>query len=100
MRIRVDRHWRVRTGPLLRRVRRVREAGPRGHPDPDHGTQPRGRASRDPPPPDAVVSQRMGIVAVETFRETGTETDQWFRWSEHSCRDAWLTGYVPSLFGA
>ena len=35
-RVRAARHRRLRRGPLLRRVRRVREGVARGHPDPDH----------------------------------------------------------------
>ena len=45
-RVRADRHGRLRRRPILRRVRRIREGGRRGHSYPDHGRQPRpgGRA--------------------------------------------------------
>ena len=41
LRVRAARHRRLRRRPLLRRVRRVRQGGARGHPDPDHRLQPR-----------------------------------------------------------
>ncbi len=45
--VRAARHRRLRRRPLLRRLRRVREGDARGHPDPDHGRQPRpGRGRR------------------------------------------------------
>ena len=47
VRVRTDRHRRVRPGPLLRRVRRVRQGLARGYPDPLHGSQP--RTGRRPP---------------------------------------------------
>ena len=44
-RVRADRHRRLRRGPLLGRLRRVRQGGPGGHPDPHHRRQPRARAA-------------------------------------------------------
>ena len=43
VRVRAARHRRLRRGPLLRRVRRVRQGGAGGHADPDHRAQPRAR---------------------------------------------------------
>ncbi len=44
--VRADRHRRLRRRPLLRRLRRVREGRPRGHPDPDHGHATAARSPR------------------------------------------------------
>ena len=60
IRVRAARHRRLRRGPLLRRVRRVRQGVARGHPDPDHGPQPRPGGGRAARPADALVPQLSG----------------------------------------
>ena len=45
-RVRAPRHRRLRRRPLLRRLRRVREGGARGHARPDHRGEPRARRRR------------------------------------------------------
>ena len=61
VRVRAARHRRVRPGPLLRRVRRVRQGVARGHPDPDHRPQPRPGAGRAARAADALVPQRVVV---------------------------------------
>ena len=48
-------------GPLLRRVRRVRQGRPGGHPLPDHGDQPRARAGRAAHPAARLVPQHLEL---------------------------------------
>ena len=57
--VRAARHRRLRRRPLLRRLRRVREGGPRGPADPDHGLQPRPGRRAAAPAADAVVPQHL-----------------------------------------
>ena len=59
---------RLRRGPLLRRLRRVRQGGARGHPDPDHGPQPRPGGGRAARPADALVPQHAGPGAATPRR--------------------------------
>ena len=63
--VRAARHRRLRRRPLLRRLRRVRQGGARGHPDPDHRRQPRAGAGRAAPAADAVVPQHLVVVDPE-----------------------------------
>ena len=62
VRVRADRHRRVRPGPLLRRVRRVRQGLARGYPDPLHGSQPRAGRRHPRPAAEAVVPQRVVLA--------------------------------------
>ena len=64
VRIRTARHRRVRRRPLLRCVRGVRQGVARGHPDPDHGLQPRPGGGRVACAADPVVPQCLGPVDV------------------------------------
>ena len=48
--------------PLLRRVRRIRQAVARRHPDPDHGSQPRPGSGRTARPADALVPQPVVVA--------------------------------------
>ena len=56
--------------PLLRRLRRVRQGGRRGHPGADHRCQPGTGSGRTAPAADPVVPQRLGGVDCQTRRET------------------------------
>ena len=62
VRVRTDRHRRVRPGSLLRRVRRVRQGLARGYPDPLHGSQPRTGRRHPRPAAEAVVPQRVVLA--------------------------------------
>ena len=62
VRVRAARHRRLRRGPLLRRLRRVRQGVARGHPDPDHRPQPRPGAGRAARPADALVPQPVVVA--------------------------------------
>ena len=57
--IRAARHRRVRRGPLLRRVRRVRQGVARRHPDPDHRLQPRAGSGAAARAADVLVPQHL-----------------------------------------
>ena len=71
VRIRTARHGRVRRGPLLRRVRGVRQGVARRHPDPDHRPQPRPGAGRAARPADALVPQPVVVArAIPTGRRS------------------------------
>ena len=59
--VRTGRHRRLRRGPLLRRVRRVRQGRPGRHPDPHHRRQPRPGAGAAASAADAVVSQHLDL---------------------------------------
>ncbi len=59
--IRAARHRGVRRGPVLRRLRRVREGGPRGPPRPDHRPQSRARSGAPPRAADAVVPEHVVV---------------------------------------
>ncbi len=61
VRVRAARHRRLRRRPLLRRLPRVREGRSGGHPDPDHGPQPRARGGPAPPAADALVPQHLVV---------------------------------------
>ena len=60
-RVRADRHRRLRRRPLLRRLRRVRQGRPGGHPDPGHRPQPRAGGGPAPPAADALVPQHLVV---------------------------------------
>ena len=60
-RVRAARHRRVRRRSLLRRVRRVRQGVAGGHPDPDHGPQPRPGAGDAARAADALVPQHVVV---------------------------------------
>ena len=62
VRVRAARHRRLRRGPLLRRVRRVRQGVARGHPDPDQRPQPRPGGGRAARPADALVPQPVVLA--------------------------------------
>ena len=81
----LPRHRRLRRGPLLRRVRRVREGVARGHPDPDHGPQPRSRGGRAARAADPLVPQRLGDVDRPSRRETDAQADRGTGGHEHDC---------------
>ena len=51
--------------PLLRRLRRVRQGRPRGHPDPDHRGKPRPRGGDAARAAHALVPQHLDVVARE-----------------------------------
>ena len=94
-RVRAARHRRVRRGPLLRRVRGVRQGVARGHPDPDHRPQPRPGAGDAAPPADALVPQRLVLAR---RRRHGPVFARWHRtrpagWSR--CRIA-ISGSATS----
>ena len=57
--VRAARHRRVRRGPVLRRLRRVRQGRSGGRPHPHHGPQPRPRGGAPPPPADALVPEHV-----------------------------------------
>ena len=59
VRVRADRHRRLRRRPLLRRRGRVREGRARGHPLPRHRAQPLRRGRRAARAADAVVPQHL-----------------------------------------
>ena len=61
-RVRAARHRRVRPGPLLRRVRRIRQGLARGYPDPLHGPQPWAGLRHARPAAQAVVPQRVVLA--------------------------------------
>ena len=62
VRVRAARHGGLRWGPLLGRVRRVRQGHARGRPHPDQRAQPRPRAGRAPRPADALVPQPVVLA--------------------------------------
>ena len=57
--IRTARHRHLRSGPLLRRDRRVRKRRSRRHPDARHGAQPRSGGRGPAPAADVVVPQHL-----------------------------------------
>ena len=59
VRVRAARHRRLRRRSLLRRLRRVREGGARGHPHPHHGDQPRPGGGDAPRAAHALVPQHL-----------------------------------------
>ena len=61
LRVRAARHGRVRSGSLLRRVRRIRQGVPRGHPHPDHRREPWSGAGDAARAADALVPQRVVV---------------------------------------
>ena len=71
-RVRADRHRGVRRGPLLRRVRRVREGRPRGHLHPHHRRQPRAGGGPAARPAAALVPQHL-VVGRRTRRGPSCE---------------------------
>ena len=60
-RVRAARHRRLRRGPLLRRLRRVRQGGARGPADRDHRLQPRPGAGHAARAADALVPQHLVV---------------------------------------
>ena len=66
LRVRADRHGRLRRQPVLRRLSRVREGGPGRHPDPGHRPQPRAGSRPAPVAPDALVSQHLVLEKRDT----------------------------------
>ncbi len=60
-RVRAARHRRLRRGPLLRRVRGVRQGGAGRHPGPDHRREPRSRAGHASRAADALVPQHVVV---------------------------------------
>ena len=60
-RVRAPRHRCLRRRPVFRRVRRVRQGGSGGHPDPHLGPQPRPRGGPNAPPADAVVPEHLVV---------------------------------------
>ncbi len=60
-RIRTARHGRVRSGPLLRCLRRIRQGVTGGHAHPDHRAQPRAGAGDASAAAHALVSQRLVV---------------------------------------
>ena len=75
--VRAARHRRLRRGPLLRRVRRVRQGATGRHPDADHASHNRGPGDRDPAPAaDAVVPQHWswGSHDLPRSRRSSAET--------------------------
>ena len=61
-RVRAARHGGLRSGPLLGRVRRVRQGHARGHPDPDQRAQPGPRGGRASRPAHALVPQPVVLA--------------------------------------
>ena len=60
-RVRAPRHRGLRRRPVLRRLRRVRQGRPGGHPDPHLGPQPRPGGGPGSPPADAVVPEHLVV---------------------------------------
>ncbi len=63
LRVRAAGHRRVRGGPVLRRVRGIREAGSRRRADPDHRGEPRPGRRDAARAADSVVSKHVDVVA-------------------------------------
>ena len=61
IRVRADRHGRLRRQPVLRRLSRVRQGRPGRHPDPGHRPQPRARSRPAPAAPDALVPEHLVV---------------------------------------
>ena len=61
VRVRADRHRRLRPGPLLRRVRRIRQGIARRHPGSDHRPQSRSGSGRAACAADTVVPQPVVV---------------------------------------
>ena len=61
VRVRAARHGRIRRGPVLRRVRGIRQGRSGRRPDPHRGSQPRARVRQASRPADPVVPQHVVV---------------------------------------
>ena len=105
VRVRAARHRRLRRGSLLRRLRRVRQGLARGHPDPDHGPQPRaGRRRRSHLLPTLWFRNAWSWHADATRPTLAQVADRPGRASSRPSTRGWATRYlycegdVPLLF--
>ena len=87
-RVRADRHRRVRRRPLFRRVRRIRQGGPRGRLDAGDGAQPWPRSGASAHPAAAVVPQHLVMARRARTAPTCTPTTARPSRSRASCSAA------------